>query len=135
MKSVKLKKGFLLIETLVALALITIAAASLGRALEQSVRSGQTGTMRLQRDQMVTSWSNRLLSVGFNHGWLSPGVHQKEVDRWALTWKVKDLSTELKQIEMTVDHGSDCPHRVFHKSIYIHGSGWNGLAQPTPGGQ
>lgn len=135
MKSAKSEKGFLLIETLVTLALVTIAAAALGRALEQTVRSGQAGTLRLHHDQMVTSWCDRLLSTGFNHTWLSPGMHHKEVDQWALYWKVKDMSFELKRIEMTIGRGSTSTRRVFHKSIYIHGSGWNELAQPSPGGK
>jgi len=133
MKWVKSEKGFLLIETLVALAIVTIAAAALGRALEQTVRSGQAGTLRLQHDQMVVSWRNRLLSAGFSHAWLSPGVHYKKVDQWALHWKVKQLSPALKQVGMAVDRGAVSTRRLFHKSIYIHGSGWNELVQSTLG--
>ena len=133
MKNGKSKSGFLLVEVLVGLALVLIAASALGLILQNTVHCGKTASTRLQHDLARNSWRNRLLSCGSDHPWLAAGKHSWEEGSWRILWEIKMKSPELRQIKLDVigkDVSSTCR---FHSSSYIHGSNWNQLTQSQSG--
>ncbi len=135
MKTARSENGYLLIEIMVSMVLVLIAVSALGRILEHTIRSGRASAQRLRHDQSLNSWRDRLLTADFNHAWMSAGTHREMSEELRLNWKVADLSPDLKQIELTIRCGALSARQRFHKSFYIHGSGWKERAVPKPGEQ
>lgn len=135
MKCSKSKSGFLLLEVMIGLALVLIAASALGRVLQNTVHCGKAASMRLQYDLERDSWRNRLLSCGPDHPWLAAGQHARKDDSWRIQWEIKMQSPELRLIKLEVIRGEMSSTCRFHKSSYIHTSDWNEVIQSTSGGE
>gem|GEM_PF-6677231 len=112
--------GFLLMEALVGMALVAIAAAGMGRILHHSMRSSKASALRFNYQMLSTAWRDRLLSVSFQHPWVQEGDHLYQEGKVTCSWRVTALSPELKRIALIVQEGewkADCR---FIKSLYLH---------------
>lgn len=111
-----MKKGFTLVETLVALMLVTVAILSVALFLSFSLQQYRLSLVRFESAQKLENLKDRLLSSPFASSELAEGAHSAQEEKWKTEWVVSAVSPTLKQIAAAVSGGKLKRTLVFHKS-------------------
>jgi Tfp pilus assembly protein PilV len=112
----KMKRGFTLVETLIALMLVTMAILSSALILSFSLQQHRLSVGRFESAQMLENLKDRLLSSPFASAELTDGGHSVQEGKWKTEWFASALSPSLKQIEASVSGGKLKKRLVFFKS-------------------
>jgi type II secretory pathway component PulJ len=115
--------GFTLIETMVSLLLVLLAAL-LGARMVSSALDGYKRSRIAFNLMQETEWvKNRLLAKPFESGEWKDGTFKSENGPLKIAWEIKGLSTSLKIAKLyIVDQISGAARRTsFYKSKYING--------------
>jgi prepilin-type N-terminal cleavage/methylation domain-containing protein len=111
-----MKKGFTLVETLIALALVTMAILSTALFLSFSLQQYRLSILRFESALKMENLKDRLLSSPFESGELTDGGHSAQEEKWKTNWVVSTVSPGLKKIAATVSVGKREKTLLFYKS-------------------
>jgi prepilin-type N-terminal cleavage/methylation domain-containing protein len=111
-----MKRGFTLVETLIALMLVTMAMLSSAMFLSFSLQQYRLSLIRFESAQKLENMKDRLLSSPFESGELADGCHSAQEEKWKTDWVVSALSGSLKRINIAVSGGKLKKTLVFYKS-------------------
>ena len=111
-----MEKGFTLVETLIALMLVTMAILSSAMFLSFSLQQYRLSLVRFESAQKLENLKNRLLSSPFESGELTDGSHSAPEEKWKTDWVVSAVSGSLKRIDAAVFGGKLKKNLVFYKS-------------------
>jgi len=114
-----MKRGFTLIETVVALLLLATATVSLARILSHSLQVERQATLRFHVEQKAESHKNYLLSLPFADAALTPGAHRLQEEGMVLDWRIDTAAAGLIRIALAVSRGGIQRTCLFYKSQSI----------------
>ena len=115
----KMNKGFTLIETMIALVLVTMAMLFMAAALSHSHSQYRLSFKRFAVIQRLENLKNQLLSLSFDSAESAIGVHSVREERMRIVWVVSASSPALKRIEGTVFDPLTKRTLVFFKSKFL----------------
>jgi prepilin-type N-terminal cleavage/methylation domain-containing protein len=114
-----MNKGFTLIETMIALVLVTMAMLFMAAALSHSHSQYRLSFKRFAVIQRLENLKNQLLSLPFDSAESAIGVHSVREERIRIVWVVSASSPALKRIEGTVFDPLTKRTLVFFKSKFL----------------
>lgn len=120
-------RGFILLETIVALLLIGLAIFPLAAAISHARHMQRLSELRLQVEQKLDEYQNVLLSLAQAHADVQPGNHERRETPFIARWHVLASEENLRAIRLTVAGNRLQRVRLFYKSQLIeeviHGQG------------
>lgn len=96
------ERGFTVVETLVALLLVVLAAAFIGNTILCSIDSQRRSTLRFNMCSQLEFYKNRLLAVSFDAPGMATGNYEEESGPFKLTWTIMPISPDLKIVRLTI---------------------------------
>lgn len=114
-----MKRGFTLIETLIALALVSMAVLFMASALSYSHYQYRHSVRRFAAIQRLEDLKNQLLSLPYDSAESAIGVHFEREEGMRIDWIVSAASPDLKKIEGIVADSALKRSMVFYKSKYL----------------
>ena len=115
-KKIEKNDGFSLIEVLISLLLVSLTMISIVRCITYSLTEYRKSVTRFHMVQEMENCRNSLLAKDFDLLDTGTGTYETTGGRIALTWKVENLSSTLKRVEISVSYG------VFKRNIYFYKS-------------
>jgi len=115
----KQKKGFLLIEAIIALLLVSLAFIMIAQIMSFAVDAQQKSQLRFTMLATLEYQQNLLISNPFDSPALTVGHHSRTEGNLTITWSVKDLSVALKEIDLAIGHAR---YALFKRSLHFYKS-------------
>lgn len=114
-----MNKGFTLIETMIALVLVTMAMLFMAASLALSQSQYRMSIARFEINHRLENLKNRLLSLPFDSAESSVGAHSVQEGRAKIVWVVSASSPALKRIEGAAPGPPAKRTLVFFKSKFL----------------
>lgn len=114
-----MKKGFTLIEMLVALTLLLLAVLFSARITIFALRQARQSGVRFRLMETNDYYKNHLSSLPFSAPGLADGEHRQICREFVVSWRVEPAAAGLKRIRLLAA-GTHCSlTAVFYKSNFI----------------
>jgi prepilin-type N-terminal cleavage/methylation domain-containing protein len=114
-----MKKGFTLIETLVALTLLMFAVLFNARVMIFALEQSRQSSLRFHLIETSDYYKNYLSSLSFAAPDLADGGHRQLSRKFVVTWQVEAAEPGLKRINLLVNGPNYSLPQVFFKSHFI----------------
>jgi prepilin-type N-terminal cleavage/methylation domain-containing protein len=114
-----MKKGFTLIETLMALALLTLTVLFSVRIMVFALDQSQKAALRFRLIEKLANYKNYLSALPFAAPDLNAGSHRQESQGLIVTWHVEPAEAGLKRINLLVAGPNYSLPLTFYKSHFI----------------
>jgi prepilin-type N-terminal cleavage/methylation domain-containing protein len=118
-KEEKMKKGFTLIETLVAMSLVLLAVLLSARITVSVLDQTRKSAMRFRLLEKLDYYKNYLSSLSMAAPELEAGEHREGSPEFQISWRVENVALFLKKINLTVTMLHVALPLSFYKSKYI----------------
>jgi len=114
-----MNKGFTLIETMVSLSLLLLAALFSARVTVFALAQARNSQMRFRLIEAVDYHKNYLSSLSLAAPELAAGEHRQQGREFAVSWRVTDAGGFLKRIDLAAAAAGYSLPLVFYKSGFI----------------
>jgi type II secretory pathway pseudopilin PulG len=112
-------KGFTLIETLAALALVMLAVLFSAQVMFFALGQSRQADLRFQLLETDDYYKNYLVSLPFSAPDLADGSHQQVSQAFTVSWRVETAEAGLKRIRLLATGPNYALPLVFFKSRFI----------------
>lgn len=112
----------MLIEAIIALLLVSLAVIMIAQIMFFALDAQQKSHLRFAMLAGIEYQQNLLISGPFESPALEAGRHSRSEGELMITWSVKDIGANLKEINLAIDHARYALHRRslhFYKSSIL----------------
>jgi len=114
-----MNKGFTLVETLVALALLLLAILFSARVMSFALAQSRQSALRFRLMEAADYYKHYLSSRPFPAPELAAGEHRQVDRKIVVSWRVKETVAGLKRIALQAAAGRGSVTTIFYKSNFI----------------
>jgi hypothetical protein len=114
-----MKRGFMMLETIMALVLIGLALFPLAAVISHGQNAQRGSEARLRLELKLDEWQNLLLSLPQEHVDLQPGGHARAEPPFTARWQVNLQEEGLLAVRLLLEGPGLSRACRFYKSKYI----------------
>lgn len=126
------KDGFTVVEALVSLVLIMMAAAFTGSTILCGLDSQKRSEIRFDMTNQLDFLKNRLTAQPFEAPGMLPGNYKESNEPFQMKWTISTISPTLKIVRLTAQYRYR--HRIISKKTYMYKSLYIRNIEETQGG-
>lgn len=114
-----MNKGFTLIETLAALAVVLLAVLSNARILVAALAQNRGSVQRFRLLEKLDYYKNYLSSLPLDAADLAAGSHGRREGDMRIDWRVEDASAALKRVRLRATAGGRALPLLLYRSRFL----------------